>query len=156
MALGIAFCAGFVKGVVGFAQLAHVLGTNAAIYAALTRRNPYRYLRGLPRAWLTAFGTSSSAATLSTTLECVVAMGISERTAAFVLPIGCTVNMDGSALERPIVVLWIAHVSGVPVHGARQLLVALTSALLSCSLARCSLVLRRSSDSSARRRPADR
>ena len=44
---------------------------------------------------------------------------------------GCTVNMDGSALERPIVVLWIAHVAGYPLDFGEQLVVALTSALIS-------------------------
>ena len=122
---------GALLGVVVVAQLVHVFVSDAALYALLTRRNPYRYYIGLPRAWFTAFGTSSSAATLSTTTECVVALGVSEDVARFVLPIGCTVNMDGSALERPITVLWIASVSGVPLSAARQLVVAVTSALLS-------------------------
>ena len=114
-------------GVVFFAQAVHAFLFYPAVYATIVQRNPYHYLAGLPRAWATAFGTSSSAATLSTTTEAVKALGVSDEAARFVLPIGTTINMDGSALERPCVVLWIAHVSGVPVDAGRQILVAVTS-----------------------------
>merc|ERR1712217_809884 len=69
--------------------------------------------------------------TLSTTRKCCEDLGISKAAIDFVLPIGCTVNMDGSAVERPIVVLWIAYVAGQPIPLGQQLLVGLTSALLS-------------------------
>jgi len=113
------------------AQAVHALCTYSLIYALLCRRSPRRYFCGLARPMTTAFGTASSAATLATTIQACLQLGVSESVARFVLPIGATLNMDGSALERPITVLWIAHVSGVPLDGARQLLVAVTSALLS-------------------------
>lgn len=58
-------------------------------------------------------------------------LGVYKEAINFVLPIGCTVNMDGGALERPLVVLWIAHVAGCPLAFGQQLEVALTAALLS-------------------------
>lgn len=117
--------------VVIIGQLFHVFGFYSALYLWFTKRNPFRHFVGLPRAWMAAFGTSSSAATLSTTIECCEDLGVSKDAIRFVLPIGCTINMDGSALERPIVVLWIAFVAGQPIPASEQLMVALTSALLS-------------------------
>merc|ERR1712217_820318 len=99
--------------------------------AVCTKRNPFRFFANMSRMWLTAFGTSSSVATLSTTIKTCEDAGISKEVVNFVLPIGCTVNMDGSALERPIVVLWIAYMAGQPIPLSEQLMVALTSALLS-------------------------
>ena len=118
-------------GVVFFAQLTHAFGFYSLLYFLAVRKPPLRYYSGLVRVWATAFGTSSSAATLSTTTEACVNLGVSEEAARFVLPIGATINMDGSALERAVVVLWIAHVSGVPISAGGQLVVAVTAILLS-------------------------
>ena len=145
-------------------QCWHALAFYGGIYALATRRSPRLFFAGLPRMWITAFGTSSSAATLSTTIRCCEArsnlpsifprprrrrasrspsalaaspprsaqeLGVSKEAINFVLPVGCTVNMDGGALERPLVVLWIAHVAGCPLAFGQQLVVALTAALLS-------------------------
>jgi len=117
--------------VVVLGQACHVFGAYSSIYAVFTRKNPFRYLAGMPKLWITAFGTSSSAATLSTTIKTCQELGVSKRVANFVLPIGCTVNMDGSALERPIVILWIAYVANQPVPFANQLVVAFMAALMS-------------------------
>jgi len=122
---------GSLVGVVLLGQLFHVFVTYAGLYFGLTRKNPYRFLAGLPQVWMTAFGTSSSAATLSTTSSACEKMGVSRGVINFVLPIGCTVNMDGSALERPIVILFIAYVSQQPLDLTGQLITALTSMLLS-------------------------
>lgn len=122
---------GALFGVVLLGQVWHSLAFYGSCYFAAIGRSPLRYFAGLPRVWVTAFGTSSSAATLSTTSRCCEALGVSKEAINFVLPIGCTVNMDGSALERPIVVLWIAHCAGFPLSFGEQLVVALTSALLS-------------------------
>merc|ERR1719343_1453790 len=97
----------------------------------MTRRNPFRYYMGLPKMWLTAFGTSSSAATLSTTTKVCLDLGVSKKIVEFVCPIGCTVNMDGSALERPIVICWIAYVASQPLDFGGQLMVAVICALMS-------------------------
>ena len=119
-------------GAITIGHACHAFVFYPLIYLVAVRRNPIRYFAGLPRVWITAFGTSSSAATLSTTIDvCTRTLGVSDAVARFVLPIGCTLNMDGGALERPIVVLWIAHVSGQPVTASTMLLAAVTSALLS-------------------------
>jgi len=75
------------------------------------RRNPYRFLRAMSPAMLTGFSTASSSGTLSITMERAEhGAGISNRVASFVLPIGATVNMDGTALYEIVSVLFIAQV----------------------------------------------
>mmetsp|Transcript_81050 Transcript_81050/g.251521 ORF Transcript_81050/g.251521 Transcript_81050/m.251521 type:complete len:491 (+) Transcript_81050:60-1532(+) len=122
---------GKLLGVVALGQAIHVFLFYSCVYGATTRRNPFRYFSGMANMWITAFGTSSSAATLSTTCKTCEDHGISKRTINFVCPIGCTVNMDGGALERPIVVLWIAHVGSQSLPLSGQLVVAFIAALMS-------------------------
>eukprot|EP00906_Rhabdomonas_costata_P038690 RCo054705 len=117
-------------------QLMHVFLVYPALYFFFHRkghpatpRNPYRFLLGLTQAWVTAFGTSSSAATLSTTMRCCHAQHVPELATRLVLPIGCTVNMDGSALERPIVILFVARLAGLSLPAVQQAVVVLVSAL---------------------------
>ena len=77
----------------------------------ITRRNPYRYMKAMSPAILTAFSTASSAGTLAVTMENAQKnAGISSRISSFVLPLGATVNMDGTALFECVTVLFIAQV----------------------------------------------
>lgn len=80
--------------------------------APAQRPLPWAYLRGVLPALSMAFGTASSAATLSTSIEAVVAQGVRREVAAFVLPLGATVNMDGSAIGITLSVLYLANASG--------------------------------------------
>jgi Na+/H+-dicarboxylate symporter len=80
------------------ASVAHVVGSLSLVLAAAApRRNPWRFLRGVLPAASMAFGTASSAATLSTTMESVVAQGVRREVANFVLPLGCA--RDAAARE---------------------------------------------------------
>lgn len=111
----------------------HVCVPLAGLFYAVTRRNPFTYLFGMSRAFVMAFSTSSSAATLPTTIECIMDQGVQRQVANFVLPLGATVNMDGTAINLPISVLFVANVGG---HLARfswldYLNVGFTSALMS-------------------------
>ncbi|RMF84893.1 MAG: dicarboxylate/amino acid:cation symporter [Nitrospirae bacterium] len=93
------------------------------------RRPPAAYGRALGRALATAFATASSAATLPVTLECAEAAGVSPRAAGFVLPLGATVNMDGTALYEAVAVVFIAQVYGLPLGPAEQAILFLTATL---------------------------
>lgn len=95
-----------------FAALAiHLMATLPLLIFLTTRRNPYRYLRAMSPALLTGFSTASSAGTLPITLERAEhGAGVSNRVASFVLPLGATVNMDGTALYEIVSVLFIAQV----------------------------------------------
>ena len=89
--------------------------------------SPMAHFRAMRDALLTAFSTASSSATLPVTLECVEdKAGVSKRTASFVLPLGATVNMDGTALYECVAVIFCAQIFGIDLSfGAQFLIVAL-------------------------------
>ena len=88
----------------------HALITLPAILFLVTRRNPYRFMMQMSQALLTAFSTASSTATLPVTMECAeVNAGVSKRSVEFVLPLGATINMDGTALYEAAAAIFIAQ-----------------------------------------------
>lgn len=87
------------------------------------------YLVGMARALLTAFGTASSSATLPLTLECAREQGIDERALRITIPLGATINMNGTALYEGAAVLFIAQAYGVDLSLAEQAIVFLTATL---------------------------
>ena len=94
------------------------------------RRRPARYLRGMGPALLNAFSTASSSATLPLTLQGVREQnGISNRTASFVLPLGATINMDGTALYESVAAIFIAQVYGIPLDPVMQVVIFFTATL---------------------------
>ena len=102
------------------------------LLAVLARRNPVLYIYGVLRALLTAMSTASSTATLPVTMECVQENhNVSERAAGFVLPLGATINMDGTALYEAVATIFIAQSMGIPLSGAALVIVFLTATLAS-------------------------
>ena len=96
----------------------------------LGRRNPINYFRGMATALLNAFSTSSSSATLPLTMEGVENQnGVSRRTSSFVLPLGATINMDGTALYEAVAVMFIAQVYAISMDPAQQVVIVLTATL---------------------------
>ncbi len=96
----------------------------------LARRRPAAYARSFLPALLTAFSTASSNATLPLTMECAEdRAGISNRIASFVLPLGATINMNGTALYEAIAALFIAQIYGIDLSLGQQLIVLLTALL---------------------------
>jgi proton glutamate symport protein len=94
--------------------------------------SPVQYLKAVYPALITAFSTSSSAATLPVTLECVEKKaGVSNRVCSFVIPLGLSMNMAGSALYECVAVLFIAQVYGVSLSFSHQILVAVLSLITS-------------------------
>ncbi len=114
----------------------HLLLTLPLILRFVAGVKPVHHFRALLPALLTAFSTSSSAATLPVTMECVEkGAGVSNRTASFVLPLGATVNMDGTALFEGVVVLFIAQLYGVELGLLQQFTVLLLALLTSVGVA---------------------
>ncbi|MBE7491185.1 MAG: dicarboxylate/amino acid:cation symporter [Planctomycetes bacterium] len=108
----------------------HALVVLPAIYWFVRRRNPFAYIAGMAQALLTAFSTASSSATLPITLDCARnRCGISDRTSGFVLPLGATINMDGTALYEAVAVIFIAQCLGIELSGAQLVIVFLTATL---------------------------
>nr|WP_242467508.1 dicarboxylate/amino acid:cation symporter [Thiocapsa imhoffii] len=100
------------------------------------RVNPMRHYRAMGAALITAFSTASSSATLPVTMECVEKnAGVSNRTSSFVLPLGATINMDGTALYECVAVLFIAQAYGIELNLATQILVVVLALLTSIGVA---------------------
>ncbi len=99
------------------------------------RVRPYRLFRPMAPALLTAFSTASSAATLPLTLKSVERAGASRRTASFVLPLGATINMDGTALYECIAVIFLAQAYGVHLDLVTQLIIVVTAIATSIGVA---------------------
>jgi Na+/H+-dicarboxylate symporter len=99
------------------------------VLAVFARRNPLEYIYLLARALLTALSTDSSSATLPVTIECVEQSGVSERAADFVLPLGATINMDGTALYEAVAAIFIAQSVGLHLGGPALVIVFLTATL---------------------------
>jgi Na+/H+-dicarboxylate symporter len=87
------------------------------------------YLFTLLRALVTAFGTASSSATLPLTMECAEEAGVDKRSLRFVLPVGATINMDGTALYEAIAAMFIAQAYGIHLDPASQIIVFITATL---------------------------
>ncbi len=99
-------------------------------------RRPWRHHRAMAPALLMAFSTSSSSATLPVTLECVEEnAGVSGRVASFVLPLGATVNMDGTALYECVAAMFVAQAYGLHLSFGTQFSVVLMALLTSIGVA---------------------
>jgi solute carrier family 1 (high affinity glutamate transporter) protein 1 len=95
------------------------------------RTNPYRFMHQMREALLTAFGTDSSSATLPVTIDIAENRGgVSKRAAGFVLPLGATVNMDGTALYEAVAVVFLFQCFGIEL-GTTQLVIIVITATLS-------------------------
>jgi Na+/H+-dicarboxylate symporter len=105
------------------------------VYATLVRvfggLSPRRFFRVMSPAQLLAFSTSSSNATLPVNLECAEKLGVREEVRTFVLPLGATVNMDGTSLYQAVATVFIAQAFGTDLTWAQQLTIVLTATLAS-------------------------
>ena len=118
------------------ALVLHAAITMPLILKFVARRDPWRYVRSMSPALLTAFSSASSNGTLPLTMNCVEERaGISNRTSSFVLPLGATVNMDGTALYEVVAVLFIAQYNGFDLSLGAQIIVAITALLASIGAA---------------------
>ena len=94
------------------------------------------FFRGIMPAQMLAFSTSSSAATLPVTMErCEQHLGVSEEVSSFVLPLGATINMDGTSLYQAVAAVFIAQVFGIELDLSQQLTIVLTATLASIGAA---------------------
>ena len=112
------------------ALLLHGVLVLPAILYFVTRRNPLIYLKNLTAALTTAFSTASSSATLPITIECAEENNqVSRKASLFVLPLGATVNMNGTALYEAVAVMFIAQMMGIEMGFAEQMIVLITATL---------------------------
>ncbi|XP_075358597.1 excitatory amino acid transporter 2 isoform X2 [Mycteria americana] len=106
------------------------------LYFVITRKSPFSFLAGIFQAWITALGTASSAGTLPVTFRCLEEnLGIDKRVTRFVLPVGATINMDGTALYEAVAAIFIAQMNGIELDGGQIVTVSLTATLASVGAA---------------------
>jgi len=112
--------------------LALMIGVYMLIVKILARKDASFFLNGIAPAQLLAFSTSSSAATLPVTMERVVDnLGVDDEVASFVLPIGATINMDGTSLYQAVAAVFIAQAFGMDLTLGAQLGIIVTATLAS-------------------------
>ncbi|HOD80447.1 MAG: Proton glutamate symport protein [Planctomycetes bacterium ADurb.Bin126] len=114
----------------------HVLVVLPLILRLVGRVRPGRHFKAMAPALMTAFSTASSAATLPLTMECAEERaGVSRETCGFVLPLGATVNMDGTALYECVAAMFIAQAYGIHIPFAQQFFIVLVALLTSIGVA---------------------
>ncbi|MEX0843096.1 MAG: dicarboxylate/amino acid:cation symporter [Gemmatimonadota bacterium] len=126
----------FYSGVVVLGLLVHLAFTYGLVVTFLVRLNFFKFLKRIAAAPLVAFSTSSSNATLPVTMETAEdELGISKPVSSFVLPLGATINMDGTALYQAVATMFIAQIYGIDLSLGEQLVVVLTATLASVGAA---------------------
>ena len=114
----------------------HIFVTLPLMLRFIAGVNPIRHFKAMMPALLTAFSTASSSATLPLTLECVEKNAkVSNRTSSFVLPLGATVNMDGTALYECVVAIFIFQAFGFELSFTEQFLIVFTALMTSIGVA---------------------
>ncbi|MGD8582590.1 MAG: dicarboxylate/amino acid:cation symporter [Gammaproteobacteria bacterium] len=118
------------------ALAAHLLLVMPSVLKFIARVSPALHFRAMMPALLTAFSTSSSSATLPVTLDCVEnRAGVSNRVSGFTLPLGATVNMDGTALYECVAAMFIAQAYGLTLDLTTQFTIVLIALLTSIGVA---------------------
>ena len=118
------------------AALAIMIGVYAVLVRVFAKKSPAFFFKGIAPAQLLAFSTSSSAATLPVTMERVEEhLGVDEEVASFVLPIGATINMDGTSVYQGVAAVFIAQAFGLDLSLSAQLGIIFTATLASIGTA---------------------
>ena len=108
---------------------------SGAVYL-FTKMNPIMFFKGAAPAMMLAFTTSSSSGTLPITMKCTEEnLGVPKSISSFVLPLGATINMDGTALYQGVCALFVAQVYGLDLNLAQQMTIVLTATLASIGTA---------------------
>lgn len=119
-----------------FGLIIHAGFTYTGLLKLLTKMPLKTFYKGIAPAQLLAFSTSSSGATLPVTMECCEdELGVSEEVSSFVLPLGATINMDGTALYQAVAAVFIAQTLGMELGIGAQLTIILTAVLASIGTA---------------------
>merc|ERR1712130_915109 len=98
------------------------------LFGLITQSFPFSFIANMGNAIVTAFGTASSSATLPVTINCLEEKnGVDPRISRFVLPIGATINMDGTALYEAVSAIFIAQMTGTDLSFGQVIAISITS-----------------------------
>ena len=124
-----------VVGVAYIGYILHVLIVYGCSIKFLSGMSPVKFFKGLAPAMLTAFTTTSSNATLPINIECCNDMGAEPEISSFVLPLGATINMDGTAIYQAVCAVFIACCYGIDLTLGQMAMIVLTATLASIGTA---------------------
>ncbi|MEC8916560.1 MAG: dicarboxylate/amino acid:cation symporter [Pseudomonadota bacterium] len=125
-----------VIGVVYLACIVHVLVVYTGLLSLVGRLNPMRYLQGIIDALVVSFSSASSSGTLPVSIRCAQKnLGVSEGVSSFVLPVGATINMDGTAIYQGVAALFVAQLVGADLSMMDYGMIVLTGTLASIGTA---------------------
>ncbi len=113
----------------------YTFSVNSFTVGILGRTNPLRFYRATKEAMIIAFSTSSSNAALPASMECVQHIGVPREYSSFVIPLGATINMDGTALYQGVAAVFIAQIYGIPLGITDQITIVLMATLASVGAA---------------------
>jgi len=105
----------------------HLFIVLPGIYFGITKKNPFVLYKHMLPAAATAFGTASSAVTIPVTMDCVKKAGVDATIVDTVIPVGATINMDGTALYEAVACVFIAQLSGIQLTNAQLVITVLTA-----------------------------
>jgi Na+/H+-dicarboxylate symporter len=113
----------------------YTISVNSLSLSLLGRMNPLLYFKAVKEAMIIAFSTSSSNAALPVSLECVEHIGVPREYSSFVIPLGATINMDGTALYQGVAAVFIAQIYGIPLAITDQITIVFMATLASVGAA---------------------
>ncbi|MFM1580909.1 dicarboxylate/amino acid:cation symporter [Helcococcus bovis] len=121
--------------VVYFVSIVHIILVYGMSIKFIGKLNPIKFFKNVMPAILTAFSTSSSSGTLPVSMNVSEKLGVSKSVSSFVLPLGSTINMDGTAIYQGVCAIFIAKVFGVDLTLGQQLIIVLSATLASIGTA---------------------
>lgn len=124
-----------VLGVAYIGYIIHILVVYGLSVKFLAKMNPFKFFKGMVSALITAFTTTSSAATIPVNMECCNKLGAEPEISSFCLPLGATINMDGTAIYQAVAAIFIATCYGVDLTFGQMVTIVLTATLASIGTA---------------------
>ncbi|MCZ4339038.1 dicarboxylate/amino acid:cation symporter [Shewanella colwelliana] len=114
----------------------HIIGFYSLVLSVVAKLNPIQFFKGIRSALAVAYTTSSSAGTLPVSMKCAnESLGVNKKISSFVLPLGTTINMDGTALYQGVTALFVAQAFGIDLTWVDYITIILTATLASIGTA---------------------
>ena len=113
------------------ASMLHVLIVYSSTVKFIAKMSPLKFFKGMAPAMIFAFSSASSVGTLPFNLECTEKLGADKEISSFVLPLGATINMDGTAIYQGVCAIFIAQIFGIDLGINQQIMIILTATLAS-------------------------